>query len=112
MGPVPLPAKTTRWLSACQVRTHCRNGTTPRGGSAPGLKALDPRLQTVGNHVCWDGACLWPLVCQPELIRTKVIPVVLNFYLHKEVALDRMLTYFHSAAQGTVNDNNYIILVS
>lgn len=58
-----------------------------------------------------DGASLWPLVCQPELIRTNVIPVVLNFYLHKEVASDRMLTYFHSAAQGTVDDNNYIIQV-
>ena len=91
---------------------YCRNHTVPRGGSAPGLKPLDPRLQTVGNHVLWDGACLWPLVCQPELIRTKVIQVVLIFYLHKEVALDRMLTYFDSAAQGTVDDNNCIILVS
>lgn len=55
-----------------------------------------------------DGACLWPLVCQPELIRTNVISVVLNFHLYKEVASDRMLTHFHSAAQGTADDNNYL----
>lgn len=72
------------------------------GGSSPGTEpagTLDPSLQTVGNKwLLGQGPRLRPLVQQPQLIRTKVIRIVLNFYSHKKVASDQFLTYFSSAA--------------